>query len=36
VEWLPVWAGLGRAPPTINAYAHRLAQYLMACGVAEL
>lgn len=31
VEWLRVWADLGRAPGTIDAYAHDLAEYLAMC-----
>ena len=30
-EWLRVWADLGRAPRTIDAYARGLAEYLMVC-----
>lgn len=30
-EWLQVWADLGRAPRTIDAYARGLAEYLQAC-----
>ena len=30
-EWLGVWADLGRAPGTIDAYARGLAEYLQAC-----
>jgi hypothetical protein len=30
-EWLRVWADLGRAPRTIDAYARGLAEYLQAC-----
>jgi integrase/recombinase XerD len=30
-EWLGIWAGLGRAPRTIDAYARGLAEYLEAC-----
>jgi integrase/recombinase XerD len=30
-EWLGVWADLGRAPRTIDAYARGLAEYLQAC-----
>lgn len=31
VEWLRVWADLGRAPRTIDAYARGLAEYLEVC-----
>jgi site-specific recombinase XerD len=31
VEWLRVWADLGRAPRTIDAYARGLAEYLAMC-----
>jgi integrase/recombinase XerD len=31
VAWLGVWADLGRAPRTIDAYARGLAEYLQAC-----
>lgn len=30
-EWLRVWADLGRAPRTIDAYARGLAEYLQVC-----
>ncbi|MGH3259846.1 MAG: tyrosine-type recombinase/integrase [Streptosporangiaceae bacterium] len=30
-EWLRIWADLGRAPRTIDAYARGLAEYLEAC-----
>jgi integrase/recombinase XerD len=30
-EWLGVWADLGRAPGTIDAYARGLAEYLQVC-----
>jgi integrase/recombinase XerD len=30
-EWLGIWADLGRAPRTIDAYARGLAEYLEAC-----
>ena len=30
-EWLRVWADLGRAPRTIDAYARGLAEYLRVC-----
>lgn len=30
-EWLTVWADLGRAPRTIDAYARGLAEYLLIC-----
>ncbi len=30
-EWLRVWADLGRAPQTIDAYARGLAEYLLVC-----
>jgi integrase/recombinase XerD len=30
-EWLGVWADLGRAPRTIDAYARGLAEYLLTC-----
>jgi integrase/recombinase XerD len=30
-EWLQVWAGLGRAPRTIDAYARGPAEYLQVC-----
>ena len=29
-EWLSIWADLGRAPRTIDAYARGLAEYLEA------
>ena len=29
--WLRIWAGLGRAPRTIDAYARGLAEYLDVC-----
>jgi integrase/recombinase XerD len=32
-EWLRVWADLGRAPRTIDAYARALAEYLNSCEV---
>ena len=31
VEWLGIWADLGRAPRTIDAYARGLAEYLETC-----
>jgi integrase/recombinase XerD len=31
VEWLSIWADLGRAPRTIDAYARGLAEYLEGC-----
>jgi integrase/recombinase XerD len=31
VEWLRIWADLGRAPRTIDAYARGLAEYLQVC-----
>src|SRR5690349_11784538 len=30
-EWLSIWADLGRAPRTIDAYARGLAEYLEGC-----
>jgi site-specific recombinase XerD len=30
-EWLGIWADLGRAPGTIDAYARGLAEYLQVC-----
>lgn len=33
-EWLRVWADLGRAPRTIDAYARALAEYLNSCEAA--
>ena len=30
-EWLRIWADLGRAPRTIDAYARGLAEYLLVC-----
>ena len=30
-EWLRIWADLGRAPRTIDAYARGLAEYLLSC-----
>ncbi|MGH3591804.1 MAG: tyrosine-type recombinase/integrase, partial [Pseudonocardiaceae bacterium] len=30
-EWLGIWADLGRAPRTIDAYARGLAEYLLVC-----
>src|SRR5260370_16703422 len=30
-EWLRIWADLGRAPRTIDAYARGLAEYLEVC-----
>ena len=30
-EWLQVWADLGRAPRTIDAYARGLAEFLQVC-----
>jgi site-specific recombinase XerD len=30
-EWLQIWADLGRAPRTIDAYARGLAEYLQVC-----
>ena len=32
-EWLGIWADLGRAPRTIDAYARGLAEYLESCEV---
>lgn len=32
VEWLQVWADLGRAPRTVDGYARGLAEYLEMCG----
>lgn len=29
--WLQIWADLGRAPRTIDAYARGLAEYLLMC-----
>ena len=29
--WLQIWADLGRAPRTIDAYARGLAEYLLLC-----
>jgi hypothetical protein len=29
--WLQVWADLGRAPRTIDAYARGLTEYLLVC-----
>jgi integrase/recombinase XerD len=29
--WLQLWADLGRAPRTIDAYARALAEYLLSC-----
>jgi site-specific recombinase XerD len=31
VAWLQVWADMGRAPRTIDAYARGLAEYLCSC-----
>lgn len=31
VEWLRIWADLGRAPRTIDAYGRGLAEYLQVC-----
>jgi integrase/recombinase XerD len=31
LEWLGIWADLGRAPRTIDAYARGLAEYLLVC-----
>ncbi|HEY6424896.1 MAG TPA: hypothetical protein VIY28_16990 [Pseudonocardiaceae bacterium] len=31
VEWLRIWADLGRAPRTIDAYARGLAEFLLVC-----
>ncbi|MGC1211617.1 MAG: hypothetical protein WA890_10195, partial [Micromonospora sp.] len=31
VGWLRVWADLGRAPRTIDAYARGLAEFLVLC-----
>jgi integrase/recombinase XerD len=31
IEWLRIWADLGRAPRTIDAYARGLAEYLLVC-----
>jgi integrase/recombinase XerD len=31
IEWLGIWADLGRAPRTIDAYARGLAEYLLVC-----
>jgi hypothetical protein len=30
-EWLRIWTDLGRAPRTIDAYAHGLAEFLLVC-----
>src|SRR5260370_38060376 len=30
-EWLGIWADLGRAPRTIDAYGRGLAEYLQVC-----
>ena len=30
-EWLRIWADLGRAPRTVDAYARGLAEYLESC-----
>ncbi len=30
-EWLQIWADLGRAPRTIDAYARGLSEYLLVC-----
>jgi hypothetical protein len=30
-EWLRIWADLGRAPRTIDAYGRGLAEYLLVC-----
>ncbi|MEV6987417.1 hypothetical protein AB0M95_40025 [Sphaerisporangium sp. NPDC051017] len=30
-EWLQIWADLGRAPRTIDAYARGLVEYLEVC-----
>ena len=30
-EWLGIWADLGRAPRTIDAYSRGLAEYLEVC-----
>jgi integrase/recombinase XerD len=30
-EWLQIWADLGRAPRTIDAYARGLAEFLLVC-----
>jgi integrase/recombinase XerD len=31
LEWLQIWADLGRAPRTIDAYARGLSEYLLVC-----
>jgi site-specific recombinase XerD len=31
MEWLTIWADLGRAPRTIDAYARGLAEFLLVC-----
>src|SRR5680860_707645 len=31
LEWLGIWADLGRAPRTIDAYARGLAEFLLVC-----
>jgi len=31
IEWLRIWADLGRAPRTIDAYARGLAEFLLLC-----
>ena len=36
VVWLQVWADLGRAPRTIDAYARGLAEYLLMCEREEV
>lgn len=33
-EWLGVWADLGRAPRTIDAYSRALAEFLLSCEAA--
>jgi integrase/recombinase XerD len=36
VEWLRIWADLGRAPRTIDAYARGLAEFLLVCEREEI
>lgn len=31
MAWLTIWADLGRAPRTIDAYGRGLAEYLLMC-----
>lgn len=35
-EWLRVWADLGRAPRTVEAYARALAEFLLSCENASV